>query len=250
LSLASGVALVIALMVSPAMTTFADDINPGVFAIDSQPYGLSYGRWSEKWWQWAVKQTTFDNCPGESGPVWFLSAPITTPAGSTCVVPANTAILFPTFNVEWSIAEAKLQASQPGTQGTCFVPTNPIGTSYAALLACARVQANNATHAGATLEADVDGAPLQGLTGYRAHSAPPPFTFAAVSGNCCVPAGSSESVADGFWIMLMPLSAGRHTVHFAASVPFPTVNPPATPFTFTADARYCLVVQPTAQTCP
>ncbi len=30
----------------------ADSINEGVFAIDSNPYGLSYEDWAIKWWQW------------------------------------------------------------------------------------------------------------------------------------------------------------------------------------------------------
>jgi hypothetical protein len=239
------VMVVMALIVSTPMV-FADDINPGVFAIDSQPNGLTYGQWSAKWWEWAFLQTTFDNCPNESGPVWFLAAP----THSNCTIPANTAIMFPTFNVEWSAVEAVAQGNQTPGQ-TCLVPTNPNGTSYAALLACARAQANNATQSGATLEADVDGRMLQSLTDYRAHSPPPPFTFTAVSGNLFgLPPGSSQSVADGFWIMLMPLSSGKHTLHFAATVPFPNVNPPATPFTFTTEANYCLIVLPSNQTCP
>src|SRR6202022_1643583 len=118
---------------------------------------------------------------------------------------------------------------------TCLVPTHPNGTTYAALLACARAQADNAAHqednATATLEATVDGRTLQNLEEYRAHSNPPPFTYTAVSGNLFgLPPGSGKSVADGFWIMLRPLSPGKHTLHFAATVPFPNVNPPATPF--------------------
>jgi hypothetical protein len=26
-----------------------------VFATDSKPYGLTYGEWTAKWWQWASK---------------------------------------------------------------------------------------------------------------------------------------------------------------------------------------------------
>jgi hypothetical protein len=170
------------------------------------------------------------------------------------VVPADTAILFPTFNVEWSVVEAKAQSMQHRTQGTCLVPTSPNGVAFVGLLACAEAQANNATQSGARLEAAVDGKMLGSLTNYRAHSPPPPFTFTASSANLFglpVAPVTSQSAADGFWIMLMPLSAGKHSVHFAATVPFPTVNPPFMPFTFgpiTAD--YCLIVQPSAQTCP
>jgi hypothetical protein len=241
-------ALMVMVVMSLTSSTpaFADNINPGVFGIGSTPFGLKYGDWSARWWQWAVSQTTFDNCPNESGPVWFLSA-----AQTSCVIPANTAIMFPTFNVEWSAAEANVQGRVPQAQGTCLVPTYPNGTSYAALLACARVQAANVTGPGGSLEASVDGTALQRLTQYRAQSTPPPFTITAVSGNQFgIPPGSSQSVAVGYWIMLMPPSAGKHLIHFGATVPFPTVNPPATPFTFTTSADYCVIVQPSGQTCP
>ena len=33
----------------------ADNTNPGVFSIDSKPYGISYARkWTANWWQWAL----------------------------------------------------------------------------------------------------------------------------------------------------------------------------------------------------
>jgi hypothetical protein len=43
-ALATSVALAITLITVPAVVAFADDINPGVFAIDAQPYGLTYGQ--------------------------------------------------------------------------------------------------------------------------------------------------------------------------------------------------------------
>jgi hypothetical protein len=233
---ALSLSLAITLVVGPAVTTFADDINPGVFAIDSQPYGLTYGQWSEKWWQWALsvpnQPSAFDGCPNESGPVWFLSG-VSPQNSGTCSVPAGKAIMFPTFNAEWSVAEANAAG------GVCPVPgTMPNGTSYAALFACAQAFSGFATQPGAKLQADVDGQKLQNLLDYRAHSDPPPFPFNATSGNIFgVPAGQSSAVADGFWIMLSPLSPGSHTIHFAAKVRFPVFR-----FTFSDDATFNLVV--------
>src|SRR5258708_13784621 len=223
---------------------FADDINPGVFPINSSPYGQTYGQWSARWWQYAFQQTTLDICatdkPGSK--VTFLAGTSPGPVTNSCTVPTGNAIMFPLFNVEWSAVEAVAQGNQTPGQ-TCLVPTQPNGTSYAALLACATAQANNALPPNASLEAVVDGVTLQNLTNYRAVSPPPPFTFTAVSGNPFgLPPGSSQSVADGFWIMLTPMSPGKHTIHFAATVPFPNVNPPATPFTFTLGTTYNLTV--------
>jgi hypothetical protein len=67
---------------------------------------------------------TCDNEPG--GPVVFLIATIPNPAApngtqANCSIPANSAIMFPTFNVEWSAQEAAAQAQVTPGQ-TCFVP--------------------------------------------------------------------------------------------------------------------------------
>jgi hypothetical protein len=145
--------------------------------------------------------------------------------------------MFPIFNAEWSIVEA--QAQQQTTPGqSCILPGQPNGTSDAALQACATAQADHATAPGATLAADVDGKALTNLTHYRAVS--PPFDFTAVAGNPFgLPAEQSHAVADGFWIILTPLSPGTHTIHFTATVPFPELN-----FTFNTDTTYHLTVQP------
>ena len=127
------------------------------------------------------------------------------------------------------------------------------GINYAALSACATAFARHGTASDATLEAQVDGVPLQSLKNYRAVSPAPPFHFTEVAGN---PFGlcpairpcplTSQAAADGFWIILdPPLSAGKHEIDFKATVPFPELG-----FTFTSGANYCLIVQPSSQTCP
>ena len=232
---------------------FADNINPGVLAINGQVGGLTYGQWSARWWQYAFSVTTFDNCPAEpSGQMWFL-------AGSTdgkidtrnCTVPSGKNIMFPVFNAEWSVAEGAAQEKKTGT--SCPLPDingNPIkGMNYAALSACATAFAQHGTDSNATLTAQVDGVQLQSLTNYRALSPAPPFDFTEVAGN---PFGlcptirpcplHSHAAADGFWIILdPPLSPGKHMIDFAATVPF---------FGLTTGANYCLIVQPSNLTCP
>jgi hypothetical protein len=224
---------------------FARNTNPGVFPINSRPYGQTYGQWSARWWQYAFQQTTLDICatdkPGSQ--VTFLAGTPGDPVTNSCTVPTGKAIMFPVFNVEWSVAEAIAQ--QNATPGqSCFLPDQPNGTSDAALQACATAQANHALAADASLKADVDGVTLQNLTNYRAVS--PPFTFTTVDGNpfgLCPADGpcplTSRAVADGFWIILTPLSPGAHTIHFTASVPFPELR-----FTFNTDTTYHLTIQP------
>jgi hypothetical protein len=232
------VVMVVMALIMSTPAVFARNSNPGVFPIQSRPHGLTYGQWSARWWQFALQQTTLNICaPDKPGSrVTFLAGGSVLPS---CTVPAGMAIMFPVFNVEWSVAEA--QAQQMMTPGqSCLIPGPPNGTSDADLLACATAQANHALDVGvgASLEADVDGVTLQNLPNYRAVS--PPFDFTAAVGNPFgVPAGPSHAVADGFWIILTPLSPGMHTVHFAATVPFPEIN-----FTFQTDTTYHLMVQP------
>lgn len=152
--------------------------------------------------------------------------------------------MFPVFNAEWSKAEALAQ--QPPTGGCLLPGVVPSGTEDAALRACVKAQADHALRPDATLEADVDGIQLHHLTAFRAASPFPPFTFTTVEGNpfgLCPAISScpltSQAVADGYWIILRPLSLGRHTIHFAATVPFPEIN-----FTLQTETTYTLIVQP------
>jgi hypothetical protein len=218
----------------------ADNPNSNVFPIGSRPYGQTYGQWGARWWQYAVQQTNPDICASDKpeSRVTFLGGTPGPPAASrSCTVRTGQAIMWPVFNVEWSVAEAQAQESMTPGQ-SCILPGQPDGTTDAALQACATAQANHATSPGAMVAADVDGVTLQGLTSYRAVS--PPFDFRAVKGNPYgIPEGPTHAAADGFWIILTPLSRGTHTIHFTGTVPFPELK-----FTFFSDQTYHLTVQP------
>jgi hypothetical protein len=216
-----------------ATVAFAGNPNPGVLPPNSHPHGLTYGEWSARWWQYAVSvpgvpgQDVFNHCPAEpSGHVWFLEGTTEVPPPPrSCTVPSGTMILFPIINAEWSVAEAQANGD------ACFIPATPSGTSEPALRACAKAAIDQVT----VVKADVDGVPLQDLTPpsspYRVQS--PLFTFTAVPGNLFVPAGPSQSVSDGYWIMLTPLSKGTHIVHFHGEAPS---------LAFTIDTTYTLTV--------
>src|SRR5260370_38715937 len=90
---------------------FAGNPNPGVFPIQSRPHGQTYGQWSARWWQFAFQQTTLNICtpdkPGSRGT--FLAETAKGSETRSCTVPVGMAILFPVFNVEWSVSEAQEQ---------------------------------------------------------------------------------------------------------------------------------------------
>src|SRR5215218_10121357 len=109
--------LIVLLLTSTSQFAWAQDptsntSNPAIFPPDSQPYGLTDGEWTAKWWQWAYSIPTENNpmldetgedcaqAQNQTGPFWFLAG---TGAGSverTCTIPAGKAILLPIINVE------------------------------------------------------------------------------------------------------------------------------------------------------
>jgi hypothetical protein len=92
----------------------ARNIQIAVFSADSKPYGLTYGDWTAKWWQWAYSvpkevNPAYDDSgkycsEGQSGPVWFLTS-YKHPVDRHCTIPAGKAILFTILNSECSYAE-------------------------------------------------------------------------------------------------------------------------------------------------
>lgn len=222
----------------------ADPANPGVFPINSHPYGKTYGQWSAAWWQWATSLPadhhplfdTADLSTGQSGHVWFLGGTFfvnTTQTGDflgvanrSGRVPAGTALFFPLLNAECSTAEG-------------------LGTTEAELRACARGSVDGTT----SLKAAIDGHPVHNLFDQRATS--PLFTYGPVPANNVfqalgedVPAGTtSPAAADGYYLMLGPLSVGKHTLHFVA-VSVTGQKPDGSPLTTTEDITYHLTVVP------
>jgi hypothetical protein len=99
------------------------------------------------------------------------------------------------------------------------------------MLACAKRFMDMAT----ALQAVIDNTPVQFLELYRTQS--PNFTLSLPDGNIlAAPAGDyAPSASDGVFLMLTPLSPGRHTIHFHAE--FPGVPDPQI-----VDATYTVIV--------
>jgi hypothetical protein len=174
--------------------------NSGVFPPGSNPFGATYGVWSARWWQWALGQpvptnplldTTGASCAvGQAGPVWFLAG--TFGGGSatrTCAIPAGKALFVPVAN--------------------SFCSEEGDGTPEAQR-ACAKAFMDTATD----LSAEVDGVSIQNLQLYRVQS--PIFDLTLPDNNIFgAPAGVyTPTAADGIQLMLAPLRAGSHVIHF------------------------------------
>ena len=183
----------------------------------STQYGNTYGEWSASWIQWLLSipaatnpalDTTGANCGvGQSGPVWFLAGTFGTSETRNCTIPAGKSLFFPILNGFFGAGVFD-----------CF-PTIP---KVACLLPTLRAAAA-ASMDSVTLQAELDGAPLVpagSLSDFRVRS--PEFAITFPDGNVygLKRAGNVQrgtylpNVADGYWVMLLPLSPGPHTLHF------------------------------------
>lgn len=212
--LVTGISIFV-LFIAPAMIGFG---SAKVFPGNSSPYNSTYGQWTAKWWNWLVSfpdntsNSTLTQNPGQdpsgkscalgqTGPVWFLagstgkSGPLTV---RTCTIPTGKAILFPVVNYECSYLE------------------NPGSKNEADLRDCAVSQENQVRDPQVT----VDGVDLSSQI-QRVHS--PLYTLVLPQNNIFgvrVNDGdksvSTQSVSDGFWLLLPPLTAGSHQIGFKA----------------------------------
>ncbi|MBI5651870.1 MAG: hypothetical protein HZC40_15750 [Chloroflexi bacterium] len=228
--------LVILGMIAATMTVFAD--NPTILPPNSKPFGKTYGEWSVEHWKWIYSLPvdhhplfdTADCSAGQSGKVWFLGGmfSVTNPSpgvfiGNTtrnCKVPVGKALFFPIVDVEGSTVEGN-------------------GVTEAELRAFANFVADHA----ANLFAEIDGKPITNLNAYRAQS--PLFTFGPLPANNALglPQGTtSPAVSDGYFLMIAPLSSGRHTIHFKGSI---ILGQPTDPgyFEFSLDITYNITVK-------
>jgi hypothetical protein len=213
----------IALCLGLAGAAQAAGNNPGVLPPGSTPFGKTYGEWSAAWWQWALRIPAAENpltqdgavdCSAEqSGRVWYLVGVISVSgtADRSCTIPPGTFLFFPVINTECSTLEA------PPFHGD-----NP-----AELRECVEnIQVSD-------IHATIDGVPVNNLNAFNVES--PAFTFDVPEDNVLGVPGPDTglSVSSGVYLMLAPLSAGEHTLHFGGTYP---------DFNFTLDITYHITV--------
>jgi hypothetical protein len=138
---------------------------------------------------------------GQSGRVWFLAG-----GGNverTITVPAGKSLFFPVYNTVWW--------SEPGD-----------GWDSALLLSGANAWIDRVD----TLSVTIDGRPLRNLKSLRAESTfslwLPEDNLVDVWYGAEYPGGEYEpAVADGYWVLLAPLSKGHHNLHIEGGISGP-----------------------------
>jgi hypothetical protein len=251
-SVVAVVGIVAGLTIVPTLGVWADEGNPNsqVLPPHAYPFGKSYNEWSAEWWKWHFRLPATDhpalsvdgaNCgAGQSGKVWFLAAAFTnevttnefnTIVRESCSVPTGKAIFFPIVNIECSTIE----------------PEPYRGDTPDARLSCAKSFIDGPIAVVRDLSVTIDGRLLENLEAYRFQSPDFEFNFEDPSDNIlyvdCREEGSCEnlqSVSDGYWIMLPPLSQGSHTIRFTGS--FRDPDPNSNALFFGLDVTYELTV--------
>lgn len=195
-----------------ALAAVAPAPGVGVIPPDAVPHGLTYAQWSSRSWQWmatapldhspGLDETGADLAFGQSGRVWFLLPNFTGGVTSrTGTVPAGTMLFISLVAFETSSREG-------------------YGETEAELRSAAASVIDLVTD----LSCEVDGIPVQGLSSFRFASAEM-FSLTVPEDNIFdlwgveTPAGTYyPSVADGYYLMLAPLSAGEHTIHWHGAI--------------------------------
>ena len=202
-----GLLLLVPLLLSLSIANFAlGQISEMVYSPDAKPYGLTYGQWTANWWQWSLGIPMSDNPAGdETGErcasnqndpnVWFLAGTFGGSVSRTCTISGNRSILIPIVNNECSYLEF------------------PAYKTVAELEKCNTDLVNKASN----LQASVDGKPVGDLQKFRFKSELFNFTLPADNVLGLAP-GKTDSVAEGYWIMLKPLSKGEHEIKFGGSI--------------------------------
>lgn len=229
------ISIMLLMVLAPIAVAVEDKL---VLPVNKPNYGKTYGEWSGEFWKWLYsmpvnKHPLFDTADcseGQSGDVWFLGGTFSTVETSpgtivgkvtrNCNLPAGKALFFPIVNVEASTVEGN-------------------GQNFAELQANASNIADFIVTK--SLKATVDGVSIENLKNYRVES--PLFIFGPLPANNvlqrggfpnAIPGTKSKSVSDGIHLMLAPLSAGQHVLHWEGTVDLRSIDGPL----FTQDITY------------
>ena len=208
---------------SSAIFINADSINPGVFSKDSAPYGIPYGEWLAKWWQWTFSiptaqhprdEYTPEKCAiNQEGPVWFLADQLGGREERTCTIPAGKAIFVPLLVGLCDYGQSDVKSDEDLRR--CSKAGNEYGV----------------------IEATVDGVKLKNLEQYRTQSGF--FNITIPEDNIYDNGpGTFRALTDGFFVFLEPLPPGKHDVHLKVSV----LNPIEQQYNYNADWTYHLII--------
>ena len=218
------------LMAAPSALAAGRNLNPGVLPINSSAYGQTYAEWSALWWKFGLEHPVEGNPFVEGGAfelshsVWALAAPLSD-ATFPATVPAGKALFVAGITIECS----SLEPPETGFHG---------GTAEEQA-ECATWWADHIIN----LAIEIDGVAAQNLEAYRVVS--PQFEFTAPEDNILGVPGPDvgTSVADGYYLMLAPLSKGGHTIRVSGVLHFSVAEGDPFDFDLPSDVTIHLTVE-------
>lgn len=216
-------AVVFALSMILLVSASFAQVPSNIFPTDSAPYGRTYAEWMASWQQWATSipaatHPLFDNGPantGQSGPVFFLGGKFCATYSPNCgtdnvvrniTIPLGKAVFFPIIDVEVSTVE-----SGSGD------PNNPDAVKDINVLRQAAAQFADIY---SKISLEIDGFKVPNIQQFRVQSTafgfylPPDDIFTAIGEGTFSPGFYFPGVDDGYYVMLKPLTPGKHTIHF------------------------------------
>ena len=197
------VAFVLAACFPPAAVAQTDSVVPPAERVAN----ISQADWSKAWWQWAgsfdradspVADRTGTNCHlRQNGPVWFLAGTYGTRRTiRTCKVPRGKHLFFPLINY-------------------VVMPTTQTSSCGAACCPSFVETAKSITDEPSNLVLEFDGRRIDDLARYRQAT-----TECFDMGALAEPKYRIfPSAANGYYVMLRPLSPGKHVLNFGGMLP-------------------------------
>lgn len=198
------------------MTQRYTDDDPLIYQEDSSPYGISYGSWTVKWWQWALSTPASTgaiadetgkrwNTNQPSANVWFLAGNFGNPdkkfPNREITLPSQRSILLPVINCEANT----LEYPELKTNEDLF---NKVQYDVESVI----------KH-----DCFINGARI---TPVRIFSDPKIFPLTIDKDNAfgVKGGGSTNAAADGLWVFLKPLPEGEYSIEFEGSCEFGKLN--------------------------
>ncbi len=205
-------------------TSFGSQDDKLRFEVNSSPYNTTYADWAAKWWQWYVsvpkthspnnldypnhiQNQTCSVLQDPSSPVFFLFTPYVEEkvADRTCDIPQGKAILIPIVSGEMDTGDPTLRENS--TKGLEDTATS--GNDNAVI---------SVTLDGSKLDFDQD-------QKYRILTKP--FEINLPQHNIWEEKekpGKYTGVAEGYFLLLKPLTTGNHTLYYEAGTGEPNPN--------------------------
>lgn len=192
--------------------------NPPVVPPHASAFGKTYSEWAAEWWLWTTSIPPDENHPliadgkidcsvGQSGKVWFLGGShtanvdpnnpeiILAEANRKCTIPVGKALYFPIVNIVCT---------------NLFEPSD--GETPEELAGCANYVIDSYVY---PRMVKIDGVEIGDLESYRTIS--PVIDFGQlIDPNIlgAVPKETGMGVTSGYYILIPPLSRGKHKIEF------------------------------------